>query len=59
MTEDQIERDVEAKTDRADYLFTTGLLTQAEYDGELREIDRVANLQYEALTGAEAKRGAE
>ncbi len=46
MTEDQIERAVERKTDGLDARFMARKLTQAEYDAEHRAIARWADTQY-------------
>lgn len=46
MTEDQIERAVERKTDALDAAFLRGSLTQAEYDLECKRIADWAELQY-------------
>lgn len=48
MTEEQIERIVERKVDALDNRFTTGGVTQEEYDAELAAIDKWAEDQYAA-----------
>jgi hypothetical protein len=45
MTEDQIERMVEKMVDRADALFMSGRLTQAQYDARMAEIAQWADNQ--------------
>jgi hypothetical protein len=42
MTEEQIERHVEYRTDELDKAFMEGLLNQMEYDAGIRGIDRWA-----------------
>lgn len=49
MTEDQIERTVESKTNGIDRRFMAGSLTQAEYDTEMRDLTRWADAQYSCL----------
>jgi len=46
LTEDQIERQVERFTDRADAAFMAGKLTQAEYDARMKEISLWADAEY-------------
>lgn len=48
MTEDQIERRVEARVDRLDSLLMSGRLTQAEYDEEMKRLNDWAEEQYRA-----------
>lgn len=43
MTEDQIERKVEAQTDALDRALMSGRLTQAEYDRRMAELSRWAD----------------
>lgn len=40
MTEDQIERIAERQMDKLDRLFTKGMITEAEYDAEVKELDK-------------------
>ena len=51
MTEDQIERRVEKSIDRLDKAFMSdhNVMTQEEYDQEVRFIDNWAQVQYKAL----------
>lgn len=49
MTEDQIERRVEARVDLLDSLLMSGRLTQAEYDEEMKRLNDWAEEQYRAL----------
>jgi len=49
MTEDQIERRVEARVDLLDSLLMSGRLTQAEYDEEMKRLNDWAEEQYGAL----------
>ena len=49
MTEDQIERRVEAMTDRADAALTKGLLTTAAYEAEIKRIDAWAEDAWKKL----------
>lgn len=49
MTEDQIERIVEQRTDALDRRFLAGYLTRTEYDAEARLIDRWATEQYRTM----------
>lgn len=46
MTEEQIERMVEIRTDAADRALMNGTLTQAEYDARMKELNRWADDQY-------------
>lgn len=46
MTEDQIERAVERKTNSADNAFMNGILSQEEYDFHMTEINKWAENQY-------------
>lgn len=46
MTEDQIERAVERKTDAVDALLMARKLSQAEYDSRMAEIAAWADQQY-------------
>lgn len=46
MSEEQIERMVERKTDRLDYLFTRGAIGQLEYDRQSKEISEEAKRLY-------------
>jgi len=46
MTEDQIERIVERAMDKLDLQYTKGMLTNEEYEVEIRELDNWANDQY-------------
>lgn len=48
MTEEQIERRAEREMDRLDKQLLSGALTQAEYDEEVRELDRWAREEYRA-----------
>lgn len=52
MTEDQIERAVERKTDIADHRLMAGECTQAEYDQHMGQINEWINVQYRALIRA-------
>ena len=52
MTEAQIERRVELATDRLDLRFLNGSMSQAEYDFEIRLLDKWAQQQYDALKPA-------
>lgn len=49
MTEDQIERRIEARVDLLDSLLMSGRLTQAEYDEEIKRLNDWAEEQYQAL----------
>lgn len=46
MTEDQIERIVERQMDKLDLQYTKGMLTNEEYEAEVRELDNWANDEY-------------
>lgn len=46
MTEDQIERRVEARVDAADRAFMARRMTQAEYDACIKAINAWAGAQY-------------
>lgn len=46
MTEDQIERVVERQMDKLDRMLTKGILTNEEYEDEVRELDNWANDAY-------------
>ena len=46
MTEDQIERHVERRTDTLDARLMAGSLTQAEYDAEQRALNQWAEAEY-------------
>jgi len=46
MTEDRIERIVEAKTNSLDRRYMAGELTEAEYHREMAALDRWAERQY-------------
>ena len=46
MTEDQIERIVERQMDKLDLQLTKGMLTNEEYEAEIRELDNWANDAY-------------
>ena len=46
MSEEQIERAVEQKTNSLDARFMSGLLTQAEYDAESRKLSQWAEAEY-------------
>ena len=48
MTEDQIERAVERKTDWLDAALMSGKISQAQYDAEQRKLTEWANAQYRA-----------
>ena len=45
MNEEQIERRVEISTDAIDRKFLRGEMTQAEYDGAMRELSRWADIE--------------
>lgn len=49
MTEDQIERAVERKTDNLDARFMNSKMSQAEYDEEMKEIQRWADHEYRTV----------
>lgn len=46
LTEDQIERRVESQTDNADRLYMNGSITEAQYNTEMRRINREAEALY-------------
>jgi len=46
MTEDQIERIVEREMDKLDQQLTKGMLTNEEYEDEVRELDNWARDEY-------------
>jgi len=46
MTEDRIERSVEAKIDSADEAFMAGKISQERYDARMKEIKAWADAQY-------------
>jgi hypothetical protein len=48
MTEDQIERAVEAKMDRLDRIYLNSPMTEAQYQAEIRRIDQWAAQQRRA-----------
>ena len=48
MTEDQIERIVEREMDKLDRMLTNGLMTNEEYDQEVKELDMWARDEYSA-----------
>ena len=52
MTEDQIEWQVERAMDRLDAHFTSGKLSQAEYDREVVILDKWASQQLQAAGSA-------
>jgi hypothetical protein len=54
MTEDQIERSVELKTNAADNALMSGRMTQAEYDAHMREITRWADNMVERTAPADS-----
>lgn len=43
MTEQQIERSVEVKSNAADAALMSGCMTQAEYDAHMKELNRWAD----------------
>jgi 3-hydroxyacyl-CoA dehydrogenase len=47
-TEDQIERWVEMMMDRLDMKYSTGRLTEEEYNEEVRKISKQADKYYES-----------
>jgi hypothetical protein len=49
MTEDQIERAVERKTNRIDRLFMTGVINEAEYRDAINRLDGWAELQLRSV----------
>jgi hypothetical protein len=49
MTADQIERRVERRMDLLDRHFLAGRLTQAEYDSEVKALNKWAEKQYELI----------
>lgn len=51
MTNEQIERSVEIKSNAADSALMNGRLTQAEYDTHMKELNRWADKQYEKVRG--------
>lgn len=46
MTEQQIERAVEIKTDAADRALMSGRMSQAEYDFHMKALNRWADMKY-------------
>ena len=46
MTEDKIERSVEAKVDSADEAFMAGKISQERYDARMKEIKAWADAEY-------------
>jgi len=46
MTEEQIERSVESKTNAADSALMNGTMTQVEYDAHMKELNRWAEDQF-------------
>jgi hypothetical protein len=46
MTEDKIERIVELEMDKLDQQLTKGILTNEEYEDEVRELDNWARDEY-------------
>lgn len=51
MTEDQIERIVERQMDKLDQQLTKGMLTNEEYEDEVRELDNWARDEYRQSLG--------
>lgn len=49
MTEDQIEKIISIRTDRADVQFLAGEMTQEQYDERLKAIDEWGEVQYSRL----------
>lgn len=51
MTNEQIERSVEIKSNAADSALMNGRMTQAEYDAHMKELNRWADEQYARVRG--------
>lgn len=49
LTEEQIERSVELKTNAADNALMNGRMTQAQYDFHMKALNRWADQQYNKL----------
>ena len=49
MTEDRIERAVEAKVDSADEAFMAGKISQERYDARMKEIKAWADARYQEI----------
>jgi len=51
MTNEQVERQIESKTNAADAALMSGRMTQAEYDLHMRAINRWADRLFDKVRG--------